>query len=70
MMVLAVDVAGDGSPAGDEFCARGDREKPAPGHKNVQDFRKQSPGLAVQNSLEVVKVQKVVVWPEIDQMGV
>jgi hypothetical protein len=36
MVVLAVDVIGDGAADGDKFCARGDGQKPAPGDGEVQ----------------------------------
>ena len=60
MVVLAVDVIRNGTPDGDVLGARGDGQKEAEGHGEVEDLRKGGAGLAAQDAGDRVKVQQAV----------
>ena len=51
VVVLAVDVIGDGAADGDKFCARGDGQEPAPGDGEVQYLGQGDAGLAAQQAV-------------------
>ena len=60
VMVLAVDVIGDGSAERDVLGAGGDGEKPAAGDGEVEDLRKGDAGLGGEDAGVLVKGEQTV----------
>src|SRR6478672_2659348 len=60
MMVLAVNVIGDGSADRDEFRAGRDRQEPSAANDQIEDFRQGDAGFALENSGRLIERQKMV----------
>ena len=70
VVVLAVDVVGDGAADGDVLGARGDGEEEAERNGEVEDFRKQNTGFAPQDPRRGVEVEHVVHAARVEQGAV
>ncbi len=66
VVVLAVDVAGDGPPHADELGAGDYRQKPTPGQEGLQEIRQGDAGLTGDHAGLGVEIQDLVETPGIE----
>ena len=60
VMVLSVDVVGDGTADGHELCARHDRQCPSPGNEQSLNVSQQNAGFAMQQAGRIVKADEAI----------